>query len=367
MIVLYSDVLFKSGGIETYLHALSSHLLRLHIPFRIAVAELERCSLLDELEGKGVSVYRQHRVWGDRWLVRQRCLNYWMVQSLNRGDWVFCVRQPMEELYLPLVRNIHKRGAMIASSWALAPIYLPAPSPSFCIAVSETDCVVSVSKCTTGQFSTVYDYKGLVNVVPYHNELFFNDVIPLPPPVPLRIGYIGRLHSRQKNVSILLRAFATIVRLQPGAELHLYGHGPDQHDLCESARALGIDKSVVFHGAYDHRRDLPGILGRCHFFVYPSIFEGGPCFTLLELMQAGRYCIASRVGGIPDLYESRPNLGRLVEPNDVVDLTQAILDTIQLLRTHQIDGHAIRNAYFDGFDVTHAHAAWLSALGLNRV
>src|SRR4051812_6299664 len=106
MIFLYSDVLFRSGGIESYLYALSIQLHADAMPFEVLVAELERCPLVDELVSLGIPVYRQRRVPGDRWLVRQRIMMWWLRFRLKPGDWVFCVRQPMPDLYLRLTRHV---------------------------------------------------------------------------------------------------------------------------------------------------------------------------------------------------------------------------------------------------------------------
>lgn len=364
MIFLYSDVLFRAGGIETYLHVLASHLQREAIPFRVAVAELEPCPLIDDLVARGIEVYRQPRVLGDRWLVRQRILQLWLMANLSAGDWVFCVRQPMPDLYLGLVRRVHRRKARLAASWALAPEFVRPQDKRFCQAVIETDAVVSVARCTADQFRSVYGYEGKVHVVPYHNCLFFQNAAPLPAGPPWRIGYLGRLERKQKNLSELLTAFSGLASTRSDVELHLHGHGPDESVLREAVAREALDARVFFHGPYDHRRDLPEIMSRCHVFAYPSLFEGGPCFALLELMQAGRFCVASRVGGIPDLYENSPDLGTLVEPGDVLGLQMALGDAVERAASGGIDGESIRARYLAGFDIRTAHRAWSAALGL---
>ena len=153
MIYLYSDILTEAGGIETYLHALATKLYEENIPFRVAVSEQQpresSCEMLDDLEAKGIDVYRQSYVPGDRWHVRKRLLMYWLWWQLEPGDWVYCVRQPISPLYLDLVRLVHNRGAKIAASWMFAPEFLVPDPPhykSFCQAVQETDRVISVSK-----------------------------------------------------------------------------------------------------------------------------------------------------------------------------------------------------------------------------
>ena len=367
MIWLFSDVLYRAGGVESYLHALATHLHEEgRHPFRAAVAELEPCALVDELVGRGVDVYRQRRLPGDRWLVRQRAMLLWLRRRLRPGDWVFCVRQPLPTLYLPLVRLVHGCGARLGASWMLAPEFIPPVHADFSRAVAQTDAVASVSACTAGQFKTVYGYAGPVRVVPLHNLPFFDAPVPLPPGPPWRIGYLGRLEIHQKNLDVLLDAFAILARERSDVELHLYGHGPDQGTLEKQAVAAGIGERVYFHGRYDHRSDLPGIMAANHFFVYASRFEGGPCFSLLEMVQAGRFCVASEVGGIPDLYAGHPEAGLLVPRDaDVQVLRRALEETVDKAASGRIDASAVRQRYFDGgFDVHSAHRAWSAALQL---
>lgn len=365
MIFLYSDVLGRAGGIETYLHALATHLQAERIPFRVVVAELVSCPLIDELIDKGIDVYRQRRLPGDRWRVRQHFMLTWLSTQLKKGDWVFCVRQPMPELYLRMVRLLHRRQAKLAASWMFAPEFLP-PLPQlgekFCRAVAETDSVISVSRCTAHQFKDVYGYKGDVEVVPYHNLSFFPEVVPLPSSFPFKIGFIGRLDIKQKNLDTLLRSLIPIIQKKVKVELHLYGGGKDRDELENLANNLGISRYVIFHGGYDHRKDLKHIVKNCHFFVYPSRYEGGPCFTLLELMQAGRFCVAANVGGIPDLYENHPEAGLLVNPDSCDDITQGLTVALERISSGEINGEQIRHRYFSGFDIDSAHQSWKTAL-----
>ncbi len=369
MIFIYSDVLYRAGGIETYLHALALYLHRESIPFRVAVAELEPCPLVDELVEKGIAVYRQRRVSGDRWLVRQHFMLTWLATQLKPGDWVFCVRQPMPELYLKMVRLVHLRQAKIAASWMFAPEFIPPVPPhgeKFCQAVAETDAVISVSRCTAHQFKEVYGYTGQAHVVPYHNLLFFPETIPLCLAPPWKIGFIGRLDIKQKNLDTLLQALVPVIKEWQQVELHLYGGGTDETQLKALAINLGIQRHVVFHGAYDHRKDLPKIMANCHFFVYSSRFEGGPCFSLLELMQAGRFCVAARVGGIPDLYEGFPEVGLLVSPDNPSDVSQGIITALERVESGSVCGDKIRKRYFDGFDIESAHRAWISVIKMKQ-
>ncbi|MCS4044601.1 glycosyltransferase involved in cell wall biosynthesis [Salinibacter ruber] len=370
MIYLYSDIISRSGGIETYLHALALHLHEhTDLDFRVAVAEQTRCALLDELEEAGIDVYRQFRIPGDSWLVRQRVLLWWLGRQLRPGDWVYCVRQPMPQLYLRTVRTVHRQDARIAASWMYAPRFLEPPeehAASFRRAVEETDVVVSVSECTVDQFEEVYGYDGPVEVVRYHNRLHFDSPLPLPDGPPWRIGFLGRIDVEQKNIDVLLKALRRVVDCEPRVELHLYGRGPEEDvDALKSLRdSLGLGDHVTFHGAYDHRTDLHDILAANHFFVYTSRFEGGPCFTLLELLQAGRYCVAAPVGGIPDIYDGHPEAGRLVDAEAPASIADALVETVDRVRGGDVDVDRIRERYFDGLDMQAAHEDWLQALQL---
>jgi glycosyltransferase involved in cell wall biosynthesis len=267
------------------------------------------------------------------------------------------------------VRLIHRRKAKIAVSWFTAPEFWPptvagAYAKEFSQAVAETDAVISVSKCTVRQFKEVYGYSGRVHVVPYHNLLFFKEALPLPSGPPWKIGSLGRLEAKVKNLDTLLHVFANVLEVRRDVELHCYGDGPDRMQLERLALDLAIDRRVSFHGAYDHRRDLPEIMNNCHFFVHPSRVEGGPCFSLLEILQAGRFCVAARVGGLPDLYEGYPDVGLLVDRNDEKSLYQGLMLALEKAEKGLIDSKKIRARYFAGFDLESAHQAWMSALGL---
>jgi glycosyltransferase involved in cell wall biosynthesis len=366
MIYLYSDIITRAGGIETYLHALATKLHDEGIPFRVAVSEQEHCPMLDDLEAEGIDIYRQSQVPGDRWHIRKRLLMAWLWWQLEPGDWVYCMRQPIPELYLPLVRTVHHRGAKIAASWRLAPGLMSSPEGErvepYKKAVEETDAVISVSKCTVDQFRKRYDYEGPVHVVRYHNLPFFDQPVPMPEGPPWKIGYMGRLDIEQKNLDTLLRAFQDVSREEP-AELHLHGDGPRRDDLEALAHTLGISEQVRFHGRYDHRTDLPDIISTSHFFVYTSRFEGGPCFTLLELMQAGRYVVASDVGGIPDLYDGHSDAGLLIrDQEEPSEIAAALREGLRRVKEGEVESEEIRKRYDNEFDMEAAHADWNSVL-----
>lgn len=368
---LFADVLTGFGGIETYLEALALTLLDEGRDFRILVSPTAPTPFLDDLKARGARIYRQLCIPGDRWSLRQRLLVSYVGRHVGPGDWVFCVRQPLPEIFLPLVRAAHRRGAKVAASWMLAPEFLPPPPGKrgewFRQAVSETDAVISVSECTVRQFAAVYGYNGPVHVVRYHNRQLFDACVPLPQGSPYRFAFMGRIELDQKNLDSIVLAFGSIYARRKDVQLHFYGGGKDVELLSQFIRQQALQECVFVHGRYDHGRDLHRIIAENHIFIYTSRFEGGPCLSLLELMQSGRYVVASPTGGIPDLYHGREDLGLLVSTVSPADIAAGLLRSLEALIENKIDAEAIRSRYLEAFDNDAAHRQFLCALDLNTV
>ena len=340
-IFLFADVLGGYGGIETYLDALARRLGADGWPVRIAVSLGGPAPFLDELEALGISVYRQRLVRGDRWQVRQRLLVRHVASQVRSGDWVFCVRQPMPEIYLPLVRAVHRRGGKVAASWMFAPEFSPPPEGrlgrKFCQAVSETDAVISVAECTKNQFREIYNYAGEVKVVRYHNIEHFSFPVPLPPKSSFGIGYMGRIDIFHKNLDTILSAFQILAFRREDVVLNVHGGGGDLERFTALVNEVGLSDRVILHGPYNHHRDLLEIVSANHVFIYTSRFEGGPCLSLIELLQAGRYVVTSPVGGIPDIYAGRPDIGDLVPPNNPMQIAEGFERAIRRVENDEID------------------------------
>jgi glycosyltransferase involved in cell wall biosynthesis len=224
--------------------------------------------------------------------------------------------------------------------------------------VNKTDAVISTSECTVSQFSKMYGYDGPVEVVPLHNLSLLNEPIPLPDGPPWKIGFMGRLSVEHKNLDTLLEAYCRLIEAGYEAELHFFGWG-ETEKVASLASNLGVRSMVTLHGRYDHRSDLASIAERCHFFLYPSRYEGGPCLSLLELVQAGRFVVASSVGGIPDLYEGHPEAGLLIDHDSVDSILDGLKTAVDRLREEKIQPELIRQRYDGNFDMESAHAAWI--------
>jgi len=131
------------------------------------------------------------------------------------------------------------------------------------------------------------------------------------------IGAVGRLVP-VKGLAFLVEAFAEIAPSHPSLSLHLIGDGPLRGELETLAAGRGVGGRVRFHGEQDEpRRFLPAF----DIFVLPSLSEGLPN-ALLEAMACGLPCVASKVGGIPEI---GPDAGvEYVAPGDARALARAI-------------------------------------------
>jgi glycosyltransferase involved in cell wall biosynthesis len=118
----------------------------------------------------------------------------------------------------------------------------------------------------------------------------------------------------------LLRAFATVVRDIPHAELAIAGDGPLRQELEAFTNKLHLTDRVTFVGALP---DTAKFLSELDIFVLSSLSEGMP-ISLLEAMAAGLPIVSTRAGGVDEVVVEGKN-AFLAEPADVEGLAQAMI------------------------------------------
>ncbi|HLQ17916.1 MAG TPA: glycosyltransferase [Tabrizicola sp.] len=146
----------------------------------------------------------------------------------------------------------------------------------------------------------------------------------------------ARLHPA-KNIGNLLQAFATVHRHHPRARLWICGAGPLAGDLADQAAALKLGDTVSFLGGRD---DVAALLQAADIFALSSDIEGLP-LALLEAMAAGLPVVATAVGSVPDYVDG--DVGLLVPPRQVEELTAALLAMVGDAALRQRAGRAARN------------------------
>jgi glycosyltransferase involved in cell wall biosynthesis len=129
--------------------------------------------------------------------------------------------------------------------------------------------------------------------------------------------YIGMLRDL-KGTDIFIDALHNI-RLKSGVSptAHIVGEGPDEARYRKMVEDYGLGGSVTFHGALPAREAFR--LAKC--VVVPSRAEAMP-YIILETVAAQRPLIATRVGGIPEIFGRYAS--RLIEPGHVDKLTSAM-------------------------------------------
>jgi len=133
--------------------------------------------------------------------------------------------------------------------------------------------------------------------------------------------YIGMLRDL-KGPDLFIEALYNI-RLKTGEapRAHIVGEGPDEERYRNMVGKLGLDRSVTFHGALPAREAFR--LARN--VVIPSRAEAMP-YIVLETVAAERPLIATRVGGIPEIFGRYAH--RLIEPGHIGKLTTAMEDAL---------------------------------------
>lgn len=126
---------------------------------------------------------------------------------------------------------------------------------------------------------------------------------------PPRLILVGTLQVAYKGVDVLIEALRIAKRQD--VELTIVGDGRERPTLERQAREAGLADRVNFTGRLPSGGPVRNALDAADIFVMPSRTEGLPR-ALLEAMARGLPCIATCVGGIPELLPA----GALMEPGD---------------------------------------------------
>ncbi len=139
------------------------------------------------------------------------------------------------------------------------------------------------------------------------------------PKRPLRLASTGTMSQPYKGFNDLIAAVAICRSEKIDLELTLIGDGPLRRQFEQQARSLGVDEHVRFVGQLPAGQAVRDELDRADIYVQPSLVEGLPR-ALVEAMARGCPCIATMVGGVPELLPAEC----LVAPRRPAQLAAAI-------------------------------------------
>ncbi len=156
-------------------------------------------------------------------------------------------------------------------------------------------------------------------------------------------GTVGRL-APTKNLPCLINAFAKAKQTLNSATLLIVGQGRLEEKLKELAREKNCLDSIRFLGQRD---DIPELLRAMDTFVMTSVAEGMPR-SMLEAMVSEVPCIATNVGGVPEILNDG-EYGSIVPSDDAEALAKAMINatkmtpqnTLQL--TQKAKAHVLNN------------------------
>jgi glycosyltransferase involved in cell wall biosynthesis len=134
----------------------------------------------------------------------------------------------------------------------------------------------------------------------------------------VRIGFVGSFAQMYKGPDTLIHA-AALCHGRLNFELAMVGAGRCLPEMKALALKLGLADRVEFLGELSSGHSIFEFLDSIDLFVMPSRAEGLPR-ALVEAMSRGCPCIASAVGGIPELLEARD----LVPPGSPEKLAELI-------------------------------------------
>jgi len=185
------------------------------------------------------------------------------------------------------------------------------PARSMSIGVSDVDLIddALAARCVATSYSSVE---------------FADDFVVDQPRKPRRTGIprlvtVGPLERMYKGTDVLIDAVGRCVRSGVEVTLQVVGEGKCKPRLMAQADRLGLGSRITFLGQVTAGEPVRKILDASDLFVLPSRTEGLPR-ALLEAMARGLPCVASQVGGIPELLPEED----LVKPGDAVALAAKI-------------------------------------------
>src|SRR5262249_29965157 len=129
--------------------------------------------------------------------------------------------------------------------------------------------------------------------------------------------FVGELRML-KGVDVLIKALAALAKQGQRVTATIVGDGPDRKTFEATAKfGRGANPTINYPGQLPPREAFA--LG--HVLVVPSRAESLP-YIVLEATAAGLPLIATRVGGIAEIFG--PDAGELVPSGDAAALAQAI-------------------------------------------
>lgn len=164
------------------------------------------------------------------------------------------------------------------------------------------------------------------------------------------VGTVARL-SKEKALVDFLRVAQNILAKRQDIRFVIVGEGPERHNLLQLRERMGLTEHVHLAG---YVKDVSRVYAALDVFLLTSLNEGLP-ISLLEAAYFGTPLVATRVGGIPELFEGR---ALTANPGDIDRLARQIMYLLNNQVQASRYGGELRNYVLDKCDP----AAWISEI-----
>jgi len=144
------------------------------------------------------------------------------------------------------------------------------------------------------------------------------------------LGFIGSFYDYE-GLDILLESIPIISKAVPNVKLLLVGGGPQEDNLRELTKQIGVQNYVMFTGRVPHDK-VQDYYNQVDIFVYPRkkmrLTELVTPLKPLEAMAQHKLVAASNIGGHNELIEDGKT-GVLFKPDNATDLARTIIDLLK--------------------------------------
>lgn len=114
---------------------------------------------------------------------------------------------------------------------------------------------------------------------------------------------IGNVDVKYKGQEYVIKAISKLIKEGYNIEYHLIGSGTGNY-LKKMTQKYDIEKHIVFCGQMSHENVLKYLTNDVDIYIQPSNVEG-LCRSLIEAMNCALPCLASNVGGNPELLKAQ--------------------------------------------------------------
>ena len=166
-----------------------------------------------------------------------------------------------------------------------------------------------------------------------------------------------------KGQEVLLRATAVLIHKGIDLRVEFFGDGDvaELQRLKALASELSLSGSVAFHGFSDKQR----VYGEASLVVLPSISQEAFGLVVLESMRTGIPVLASKVGGIPEIFPHEESFA-LFTPGDAIELSHKIALLASSSKFQAQESLRVKNIYLNSHNPEEAATKLFEALGLGH-